>query len=76
MVSKKEKQKRQIKKDALAEICKFVLDIAKLIFGGVILSGIMGLSFDKVTLCVVGGLVICALLIMWYILFTLSKRKD
>lgn len=76
MVSKKERQERQIKKDALAEFCKFILDIIKLIFGGVILSGIMGLSFDKVTLCVIGGAVILALLVMWYILFTLSKRKD
>lgn len=76
MISKKERQKRQIRKDALAEFCKFILDIIKLIFGGVILSGIMGLSFDKVSLCVIGGMVIIALLIFWYLLFTLSKRKD
>lgn len=37
------------------ELGKYLLDVSKLIFGGVILSGLMNLNVNSVVLFVVGG---------------------
>lgn len=76
MVSKKERQKREIRKAIYSELSGFVLDVIKLVFGGVILAGIMGMTSDKLTLIVVGIFVIGILFVLWYLLFYNSKIKE
>lgn len=76
MVSKKERQKREIRKAIYSELSGFVLDVIKLVFGGVILASIMGMTSDKLTLIVVGIFVIGILFVLWYLLFYNSKIKE
>ena len=45
------------KKEAYKEASKFVLDIAKLVFAGIILGGIMDMDISKAALLSVGGIV-------------------
>ncbi|MBQ8466935.1 MAG: ABC transporter permease [Prevotella sp.] len=45
------------KKEALKEISKFVLDLAKLVFAGVILGSIMDMEINKSGLLIIGGLI-------------------
>ncbi len=45
------------KKEAFKEASKFVLDIAKLVFAGIILGGIMDMDISKAALLSVGGIV-------------------
>lgn len=58
------------------EISKYSLDVSKLIVGGVILSGIMGLSIDKNALIVFG--VIAALLsgLFGLLMFVLGNKNN
>ena len=60
------------KKTILAELGKFFLDVAKLIFGGVILVGIMDMDINKVMLFVVGFCVMLLMLILGVMLMVLS----
>lgn len=58
------------------EISKYSLDVSKLIVGGVILSGIMGLSIDKDALIFFG--VIAALLsaLFGLVMFVLGNKNN
>lgn len=56
-MNQKKKRKRispAEKKDALKEACKFFLDLAKLVFAGVILAGIMDMEIEKSRLVIAG----------------------
>lgn len=59
-----------------AEIGKFFLDIAKLIFGGIILAGIMEIGVDKYLLFTIGGIctVIFAIVGLYAIMYSKSKK--
>ena len=71
----KEKEIRQINKDALGKMADFCMDLAKLVFAGIIIAGIIDLSADKVMLVWSGSLVVVLLLISWYLLFIRSRRR-
>ncbi len=58
-----------------AEIGKFFLDIAKLIFGGIILAGIMEIGVDKYLLFMIGGALTVIFAIAGLLLMILSKTK-
>lgn len=64
------------KKDALfAELGKYSIDISKLVFGGVILAGIMKLDVNRLALFGLGVLVVIATLITGLIFIALSNSK-
>lgn len=61
----------------LSETGKFLIDIAKLVFGGVILAGIM--KYENVNpwiLFTVGGVVVLICFLSGLILTALSKKKE
>ncbi len=58
-----------------AEIGKFFLDIAKLIFGGTILAGIMEIGVDKYLLFMIGGALTVIFAMAGLLLMILSKTK-
>ena len=58
-----------------AEGGKFCLDIAKLIFGGIILASIMKKDIDPVVLLCIGGLLNLALAALGFLLLLISKNK-
>lgn len=58
-----------------AEIGKFFLDIAKLIFGGIILAGIMEIGVDKYLLFMIGGALTIIFAMAGLLLMILSKTK-
>lgn len=47
----------------------FFLDLAKLVFGGIILTGIVGMDVNKTYLFVIGGIVVVLLALWGYIMF-------
>ncbi|MBQ1773679.1 MAG: hypothetical protein IIZ97_05455 [Prevotella sp.] len=51
------KENRQRKKALYLKASDFLLDLAKLVFGGIILTGIIDLDLDKVWLFSTGALV-------------------
>ena len=59
-----------------AEAGKFCIDIAKLIFGGIILAGIMEVGMDKFFLFTIGGIctVIFAIVGLYAIMYSKSKK--
>ena len=57
------------------EAGKFCLDVAKLIFAGVILSGIMALDVDYLILYTVGVSVTMILVLYGFILISYSKHS-
>ena len=70
-----EKEKKQINKEALGKMADFCIDLAKLVFAGIIIAGIIDLSADKVMLVWSGSLVVVLLLVSWYLLFIRSRRR-
>ena len=58
-----------------AEIGKFFLDIAKLIFGGIILAGIMEIGVDKYLLFMIGGALTVIFAMAGLLLMILSKKN-
>ena len=62
-------------KDFYKEASKFVLDIAKLVFAGVILGSIMDLEFDRTTLILIGGFVLLILISSGIYLYYLAIKK-
>ena len=47
----------------------FFLDLAKLVFGGIILTGIVGMDVNKTYLFLIGGIVVILLALWGYIMF-------
>lgn len=80
MPEKKAKKKSgeqpvRIADPVLAEAGKFCLDIAKLVFGGVILAGLMKQDVDYVALLVVGLGVVILFTIFGFRFIRQSKQK-
>lgn len=63
------------KKDAYKEASKFVLDIAKLVFAGIILGGIMDMNISRNGLVTVGGTVVAILTIGGAYLYYYAIKK-
>jgi len=75
MKSKRDKEKDRINKEALGKMADLVLDIIKLVFAGVIITGMMNLVVDKATMIWSATVLIVVMLGVWYVLFKRSKRK-
>lgn len=54
----------------------FLLDIAKLIFGGVILAGIVAEGVNKFWLYVIGGVIFLLCLLFAFVLYKITKKED
>ncbi len=63
------------KEAVFAELGKYSIDISKLVFGGVILAGIMKLDVNKIALFGLGILVVIATLVAGLIFTVLSNSK-
>ena len=57
----------------MQESGKYCLDMSKLIFGGVILAGIMNLGVDNVYLLGIGGLIVLFLMIIGFVFYSKSR---
>lgn len=76
MKSKRQRENDKINKEALGKMADLVLDLIKLVFAGVIIAGMMDLELDKATMIWSATLFILIMLMIWYILFRRSKRKE
>lgn len=75
MVEKKAKISKTISEtNVILEGGKFCLDIAKLVFGGVILAGLMKQDIDFLTLFLVGFGVVIIFAVLGFILISKSKK--
>lgn len=54
----------------------FLLDMAKLIFGGVLLAGIMAEDIDRVLLYSIGSVAFIACGVSAYVVFKQDKKED
>lgn len=69
--------KKESKEAILSETGRFLIDIAKLVFGGVILAGIM--KYDNINpwlLFSIGGIVVLVCFLSGLTLTALSKREE
>ena len=67
--------RQERKETILSETGKFLVDIAKLVFGGIILAGIMKYeSINSVMLYSVEGMAVIICFLSGLILLTLSKK--
>ena len=66
---------RERKEAVLAEIGKFFIDIAKLVFGGIILASIMKIEVDKSLLFILGGVAVIIFALAGLLFIALSKSK-
>ena len=57
----------------MQESGKYCLDMSKLIFGGVILAGIMNLEVDRIFLLGVGGLLVLFLMMLCFVFYSKSR---
>lgn len=64
------------KNNSLSEGGKFCLDLAKLIFGGIILASIMKKDIDTGKLLVFGALITMFLAVCGFFLILMSKDKN
>ena len=62
------------RKAVFEEIGKYFLDVSKLIFGGVILAGVMNLEVDKIVLFSIGGFAVIFTILVGLYLFKLGKE--
>ena len=63
-------KKREI---MMQESGKYFLDLSKLVFGGVILAGIMDIGVERVYLLGIGSLIVALFAIMEFIFYSKSK---
>ena len=63
------------KKEAYKEASKFVLDIAKLILAGVILSTIMDMKIDKSSVLITGSLILLIIISLGIYLYYIAIKK-
>ena len=66
------------KQTLLAEVGSFLIDIAKLVFGGVILAGIMEYeTINQTILFIIGGVVVlvCFLVGLAFTVYSKPKKK-
>lgn len=67
--------KKEQKKEVLLKASDFCLDLAKLILGGIILSGIIGLNVDKFVLVGVGLLAVIFLIWAGFMFYINGLKK-
>ena len=60
---------------ALEEAGRYCLDLSKLVFGGIILAGIMDLDVDLKLLLLIGAIIVVVLFAFGYALLLLSNPK-
>ena len=65
---------RTERRELYAHVSKFFVDIAKLVFAGVILAGILKEDVNTLWLLTGGSAVVCFALVSAYNAFLLSKR--
>ena len=63
------------RKEAYKEASKFVLDIAKLVFAGVILGSIMDMSINKGVVLFLGFVIVTILIVFGASLYYLAIKK-
>lgn len=65
---------KKLKSAIYLETSKYLLDLSKLIFGGIILANIMSLNIDKILTFVVGTFTITVLSALSFMLFKKGKE--
>ena len=73
---KRQNLSRDNKRKVFLKASDFFLDLAKLVFAGVILTGIVDLEVDKLLLFVLGGVVTMLLAILGYTFFIRGIKKN
>jgi len=58
------------------KLSDFLLDIAKLIFGGIILTGIIDLDIDKALLFITGSVVTAIIAVWGFVLFNRGTKTN
>ena len=58
------------------KLSDFLLDLAKLIFGGIILTGIIDMDFNKPLLFLTGSVVVAILAIWGFVLFNRGTKTN
>lgn len=73
------KNRRYFRKETLSklylEASRYSLDLSKLIFGGIILSGIMGMQIEKAYPLIVGLIAVILTALFGFIMFLLANKK-
>lgn len=67
---------RDNKRKVYLKASDFFLDLAKLVFAGIILTGIVDLEVNKVLLFIIGGVVTTLLAFFGYTLFIRGIKKS
>lgn len=62
-------------KDLYKDLGKDCLDLSKLVFGGVILAGLMQMEFDRFFVLMIGGCMVALLGYGGFVCIYLSKRE-
>ena len=74
-----EKKLKHWKKETLSrlylEASKYSLDLSKLIFGGVILSGIMGMQIENTYLLIMGLAAVMLTMLFGFFMFLLGNKE-
>ena len=65
---------QKTKSDLYDKFSSYVLDLSKLVFGGVILAGIMGMEVNTNLLFLIGGFSVVALSMFGFILIVLKHN--
>lgn len=63
------------KRDLYDKFSDYALDMSKLVFGGVILAGIMGLKIDKTILFVIGAFVVGLFALAAFVMIVLKHNN-
>lgn len=66
--------KEVARKAVYEETGKYFLDVSKLIFGGVILAGVMNLEMDKFVLFSIGGFTVVISIVIGLLFFKKGKE--
>ena len=72
---KRERISQSEKKEAYKEASRFVLDISKLVFAGVILGCIMGMDIDKNWVFAIGSIIVIVLISFGVWLYYIAIKK-
>lgn len=65
----------EIKQQLKAEAGKYILDLTKLVFAGIVVAGIFNVNANKLLLVIVGFLIVSIGSIFGFYLLWSSKRK-
>ena len=76
MVDNKQNMSRARRRKFYLKASDFLLDMAKLVFGGIILTGIIDMELDKAYLFIVGGIVAAILATWGFVLFNRGTKTN